>query len=187
VPDLAHIAESLRPLAEPIAGLRPDPHNARRHSVRNLGAIAASLATFGQQKPIVVDSDGVVLAGNGTLEAARSLGWTHLAVARTGLTGASGRAFALADNRTAELAEWDHAVLTEALAALAQEPGLDATVSGFNSRDIARSLAERAGPAAGFELPRVYQVVAECKGEADQRRAYELLREGGFACRVLPL
>ena len=187
MPDLAHIAADLKPLAEPIAGLHPDPRNARRHSVRNLRAIAAALETFGQQKPIVADADGVVLAGNGTLEAARSLGWTHLAVVRSALSGARGRAFALADNRSAELAQWDHRVLAEELAGLAQAPNLDATLSGFNRRDIGQTLAERAGPAAGFELPRTYQVVVECRGEAEQRRAYELLREAGFACRVLTL
>jgi ParB-like chromosome segregation protein Spo0J len=187
MPDLTHIADNLRPLAEPIAALHSDPHNARRHSPRNLRAIAASLRAFGQQKPIVAGPDGVVLAGNGTLEAARTLGWSHVAVVRSTLAAAQGRAFALADNRTAELAEWDHAVLAEELAALAQAPGLEATVSGFSRRDIAQTLAEQAGPDEGFELPRTYQVVVECRDEAEQRRAYDLLQQAGLSCRVLTL
>jgi ParB-like chromosome segregation protein Spo0J len=60
-----------------IADLSLDPNNARKHSQRNLDAIAASLKQFGQRKPIVVHR-GVVLAGNGTVEAAKTLGWTEI-------------------------------------------------------------------------------------------------------------
>src|SRR5690554_4033428 len=88
----------------PIGDLTADPANVRKHSTRNLEAIKASLKRFGQQKPIVVDGNGVVIAGNGTLEAARSLGWTHIEIVRTELTGSEAVAFAIADNRTAELA-----------------------------------------------------------------------------------
>ena len=62
-----------------IASLSPDPANARRHPERNLEQIKASLRRFGQQKPIVVDAANVVRAGNGTLAAAKSLGWTTIA------------------------------------------------------------------------------------------------------------
>lgn len=55
----------------PIATLHHDPANVRRHPEKNLDAIKASLARFGQQKPIVVSSDNVVVAGNGTLAAER--------------------------------------------------------------------------------------------------------------------
>src|SRR5947209_20180479 len=91
----------------PIASLHADPANTRRHSVRNLDAIMSSLVRFGQQKPIVVDGNNLVRAGNGTLSAARALGWTHVDVVRTALIGVEATAFAIADNRTAELAEWD--------------------------------------------------------------------------------
>ena len=92
-----------------INSLTPDPTNARKHDGKNLKAIASSLEKFGQRKPIVVTPDSIVVAGNGTLEAAKSLGWTQIAIARTpvGWTWDQIKAFALADNRTAELAEWD--------------------------------------------------------------------------------
>lgn len=57
-----------------VASLLFDPANVRKHGERNLDAIKASLARFGQQKPIVVDGDGIVRAGNGTLIAAEQLG-----------------------------------------------------------------------------------------------------------------
>jgi site-specific DNA-methyltransferase (adenine-specific) len=58
-----------------------------------------------------------VVAGNGTLEAAKNLGWTEIAISRTpvGWSWEQIRAFALADNRTAELAEWDDKVLADQL------------------------------------------------------------------------
>ena len=62
----------------PIADLRSDPANVRSHDNRNIEAIAGSLTRFGQQRPIVVDPTGVVIAGNGTLQAARSLGWESM-------------------------------------------------------------------------------------------------------------
>ncbi len=95
-----------------------DPSNARKHAPKNLEAIKGSLAKFGQQKPIVVGRNGIVIAGNGTLEAARALGWIELAVVRTELTGVEATAFALADNRAAELADWDRDILYETLKSL---------------------------------------------------------------------
>ena len=101
-----------------IGTLVSDPSNARRHGKRILEAIKASLLKFGLQKPLVVDRKGVVVAGNGTLEAARALGWTEIDVVRTGLNGVEVAAYAIADNRSAELAEWDFEALAPQLQAL---------------------------------------------------------------------
>jgi DNA modification methylase len=100
-----------------ISDLILDPRNARLHSQKNLDAIKKSLTQFGQRKPIVVTHDGVVLAGNGTMEAAKSLGWDHIDVTTTPADWDinTARAYALADNRTAELAEWDENVLAKQL------------------------------------------------------------------------
>jgi ParB-like chromosome segregation protein Spo0J len=97
-----------------IAELSLDPSNVRKHGRKNLDAIKASLRKFGQQKPIVVDAKGIVLAGNGTLTAAQELGWTEIQIVRTELAGVEATAFSIADNRTAELAEWKQE-LNEAL------------------------------------------------------------------------
>lgn len=102
----ANINPDLQHLARDIETLKPDPNNARKHSRRNLDAIAASLREYGQNKPIVA-SRGVIVAGNGTLEAARSLGWDQIAVIEFRGAGVQRMGYALADNRTAELADWD--------------------------------------------------------------------------------
>jgi len=91
--------------------IKLDPNNARRHGTVDIAAIAESLAKFGQRTPIVVDSDGVILKGNGTYLAAKRLGWSEINVARTELSGNEAKAYAIADNRTAELSEWDDAAL----------------------------------------------------------------------------
>ena len=92
-----------------IKNLKPDPDNARKHSERNIDAIAASLTRFGQRKPLIVNGESIVLAGNGTLQAAKKLGWVEIEVSQIpiGWSWEQQRAYALADNRTAELAEWD--------------------------------------------------------------------------------
>jgi DNA modification methylase len=112
-----------------ISELKNDPANARKHSPRNLKSIRDSLDVFGQQKPIVVDSRGVVIAGNGTLEAARELGWEEIDVAVTDLDPAHAQAFGIADNRTAELAEWDTDVLGQLL------EGMDSDLADILSID----------------------------------------------------
>lgn len=87
--------------------LVPDPRNIRIHSEKNLAAIRASLREFGQQIPLVVGQGNVVLKGNGTLQCMREMGWTKAIIHRTTLEGAKAIHFSIADNRSAELAEWD--------------------------------------------------------------------------------
>jgi ParB family chromosome partitioning protein len=129
-----------------IADLSLDPSNVRKHSRRNLDAIKASLRKFGQQKPIVVDAKGIVLAGNGTLTAAQELGWTEIQIVRTELAGVEATAFAIADNRTAELAEWEDS-LNDVLKSL-QDEGVDLADLGYSPEDIGQfAVAEAEAPA----------------------------------------
>ncbi len=140
-----NVSPSILGLLVPLADLRPDPRNARRHDERNVAAIAKSLERFGQQKPIVVGPDGAVVAGSGQLEAALRLGWTHLAAVRTDLEGPERTAYALADNRTAELAEWDTEVLASLVAELQAQDAEVLAAVGFGD-DLAAILGP-AGPA----------------------------------------
>jgi site-specific DNA-methyltransferase (adenine-specific) len=105
----------------PIDSISEDPANVRTHPDPNLEAIKGSLRRFGQQKPIVVDKDGVVRAGNGTLKAARALGWPEIQIVRSALAGVDLTAYAIADNRSGELAEWDYEGLADILRALKGE------------------------------------------------------------------
>ena len=133
------IHPSLSALAVQIADLTPDPRNARRHGTRNLDAIRRSLERFGQRKPIVVQREGMIVrAGNGFLEAARALGWTEVAAVLVDEADVEATAYAIADNRTAELASWDDEVLAELLASLQDDPSFDHLATGFTDTEIAR-------------------------------------------------
>ena len=114
-----------------------DPKNARTHDKKNIEAIKSSLTKFGQRKPIVVMGDGTVIAGNGTLEAAKQIGWTELVCALTpdDWTWDQARAYALADNRTAELADWDSMILADQLLEL-DSVGWDIKELGFGIDDM---------------------------------------------------
>lgn len=115
--------------------LHLDAANLRRHPQRNLAAIKASLSRFGQQSPIVIDANNVVRKGNGTLLVARELGWAKIAVVRSPLAGSEASAYAIADNRTAELATWDDVALGDVLGALKGE-GFNLDEFGFNDQEL---------------------------------------------------
>jgi ParB-like chromosome segregation protein Spo0J len=123
-----------------VSTLRPYPANARNGDT---DAIAESLRANGQFRPIVVSSDGVVLAGNHTMFAAMELGWEELDIVRLPITGDSNEAakIVLADNRTADRARYDDGLLLELLRSLDG----DLYGTAFDSDDLA-ALAHLAVP-----------------------------------------
>lgn len=125
----------MKPYQEvPIDDLKPDPENAVEHGEANIRAIMASLKKFGQQKPLVVTRTLVVVAGNGTLLAAKRLGWSTLEVRFTELEGDEATAYALADNSTARLATWKTPFLVGQLDHLKMK-GWDMPAFGFSPED----------------------------------------------------
>jgi DNA modification methylase len=120
-----------------IKDLTPDPANARQHDEKNLKAIQGSLNQFGQRKPIVITEAGVIVAGNGTVEAAKRLGWLKIDAVRVpgDWTPEQTKAFALADNRTAELAAWNTEALTAQLQEL-EEKGWEIAEFGFEALEF---------------------------------------------------
>ena len=127
-----------------------DPKNANQHPTRNLDSIKASLTEFGQVKPIVINPDGKVIAGNGTYLAAKELGWTDIHCVIFDTTAPKETAYGIADNRTAELAEWDDVVLADLLV------GLDTDlqdVTGFTQEEIDALAPKDDGYGDDFTLP----------------------------------
>lgn len=147
---LDYIEESLRPFAVPIDSLTPDPENPRIHDQINMEAIEASLREFGQTIPIVVQKQGMIVrVGNGRVQAAKNLGWSHVAAVVTDKPEAVMKAFGIADNRTGELARWNQGELARLLDEIQDSvPDLLGSV-GFEMREvetlIARYLPEVAG------------------------------------------
>lgn len=165
-----------------ISELHADPNNARKHSKKNIDTIKASLSRFGQQKPIVVRGD-TVIAGNGTLAAAFELNWDTIDIVRVPeeWDDATAKAYALADNKTAELAEWDSNVLIAQLTELAAE-GLELEDLGFvipNLDDAPRLDADIE------DVPVNYGIVVECQTESEQAVLLERFILEGLRVRAL--
>jgi len=128
-------------LLRPVAELRPHAGNARVHSAEQLEQIKASILAFGFTNPLLVDEDGVLIAGHGRLEAAAALGMAKVPViVLRHLSAAQKEALRLADNRIAENATWDQALLRDALAAV-QAAEIDVAALGFSADELAAILA----------------------------------------------
>lgn len=114
---------------KPLADLTPYENNPR-HNEAAIEAVAASIREFGFKVPIVIDREGVIVAGHTRVAAAHRLGLeTVPAIIADDLTEEQIRAFRLADNRTAELAGWDEDLLAQELEAIAD---IDMTQFGFD-------------------------------------------------------
>lgn len=130
----------------PLSSLAHDEKNARKHSPRNIEEVKRSLEAFGQHAPLVVQRKGNrVLVGNARLEAMRALGWETAAVVFVDDDDETAVRRALADNRTAELAEWDDAVLAELLSSLGEVP---ADVPGWSDEELRAILTDYSGAMA---------------------------------------
>ncbi|MEY4756034.1 MAG: hypothetical protein RJA34_932 [Pseudomonadota bacterium] len=125
----------------PTAKLVPYARNARTHSDEQVAQIAASIVEFGFTNPILAGSDGVIVAGHGRLAAAQKLGLdTVPVVVLDHLTPTQRRALIIADNRIAENAGWDDAMLRIELQSL-QEDGFNLDITGFDADALAEIMA----------------------------------------------
>jgi DNA modification methylase len=121
--------------------LIPWARNPRTHSDAQIAQIAASIAEFGFNNPILVDTKAGIIAGHGRLLAAHKLGLTEVPViVLDHLTEAQKRAYIIADNQLALNAGWDEDLLRAELAAL-QAEDFDVSVIGFEDEELARLLA----------------------------------------------
>jgi DNA modification methylase len=118
--------------------LSPYPRNARTHSRKQIGQIAASIERFGFTNPVLIDEANMVLAGHGRVSAARQLGMSAVPCVRiASLTQAEKRAYILADNKLALNAGWDEDLLAGELSFLIEEVGeIDIELTGFTVAEI---------------------------------------------------
>src|SRR5215216_288974 len=142
---------TLRPLSvtyRSTGSLKPDPRNARTHSKRQVEQIVASIRQFGFTNPILIDPDGVLIAGHGRLLAAKSMGMAEVpTIELVGLNDAQKRALRLADNKIALGAGWDLELLKAELTELATlDVSMDLTVTGFSTGELDVLLGGRADP-----------------------------------------
>jgi ParB-like chromosome segregation protein Spo0J len=167
----------------PIDDLTLDANNARSHNKKNIDAIAKSLQTFGQRKPVVITKDNIVVAGNGTLEAARQIGWKGLSVVRVPDTWDEDtiKAYALADNRTAELASWNTEILLSQLRELKLE---EWNIGELGFKDFDLKTRDEIDTSIK-EIAERYEVVIECADENEQTALLLRLSEEGLRVRAI--
>jgi hypothetical protein len=159
-------APPLRVTWLPVAALKPDPRNARKHPQRQIDAIAASIRAFGFTNPILIDGERNVIAGHGRLLAAQAIGMDEVpTIALEGLSPTQVRALRLADNRIAEGSGWDRDLLRIELVELSTlDLGIDLSITGFSALTT------------GVRLPR--QRSGASKGVASAPRAAPRVRRG---------
>jgi ParB-like chromosome segregation protein Spo0J len=141
-----------------IDDLQTDPANLRAHDERNARGIESSLRRFGAGRSIVIDGHGVVVAGNGTIEAARRAGMAEVlivdpgpgqvvAVRRKDWTTTEATAYSIADNRLTDLSAFKEDDLADTLRSLELD-GFDLDDVGFSSEELRVMLGDGPEPAS---------------------------------------
>lgn len=126
-----------------VADLIPYARNSRTHSDEQVAQIAASIREFGWTNPVLITSDGSLIAGHGRLLAARKLGLTEVpAIALDHLSETQRKALVIADNKLALNAGWDEEMLALEIGELAAED-FDLALMGFSEAELARLAAEK--------------------------------------------
>lgn len=163
----------------PIGDIKPYPNNPRRNDDA-VAAVMESIKQCGYCAPIVVDEDGVVLAGHTRLKALKKLGRTEAEVCvKAGMTEEQKKKYRLLDNKTNELAVWDFDALAEEL------DGLD-----FGDFDFGFSLADEESDTKERReaaLAQSISVVIDCDDDDEAERIFNELKEQGYECRISTL
>jgi ParB-like chromosome segregation protein Spo0J len=124
----------------PVADLVPHIGNPKLHPEAQIVALMSSIREYGFTNPVLIDENGGIIAGHGRLLAAKRLKMETVPCLRLhGLTPAKKRLYVIADNRLAELGEWDDELLSAQLN-IAVEEGGDPALSGFTGDDLAKAL-----------------------------------------------
>ena len=133
----------------PIDSVKPYELNPRKVLWGGVDALSESIKKFGWQKPILIDKNNVIIAGHTRLMAAQQLGLTEIPVAVADwLTDEQVKAYRLADNKIAELSEWDFEKLAEEIKATS---GIDFSELGFSEIELFGLLGEFEPEAFGDE------------------------------------
>ena len=175
-----------------IKDIQPYEHNPRNNDGA-VDAVAASIKEFGWQQPIVVDKDGVIIAGHTRYKAAKKLKLKEVpVVVADNLTDEKVKAYRLADNKTSELAEWDSSALDKELAELSD---FDMSQFGFDpaifpdAQEVVEDDYEEAVPEEPkSKLGDIYQLgrhLLMC-GDSTDAESVQKLCQGGKSICCLP-
>lgn len=164
----------------------PYENNPRQNDIA-VDKVAMSLEQYGWQQPIVVDGDGIVIAGHTRLKAAVKLGMDKCpVVVADNLTQEQVKAYRIADNRTGELAEWDKDLLDLEIQELI-DLDFDVELTGFSMEDLGLEGDPEPStqPAERDQVQENFMVVIECETEEEQLSLLEKFQEDGLKCKAL--
>ena len=140
------------------AQLKPRARNPRTHTKKQIQQVAASIKEFGFISPVLVDGADGIIAGHGRVEAAELIGMSDVPTVRVDhLTPAQIRAYVIADNKLAENAGWDRALLALELQELSVDLNFDVTVTGFETAEVDILIQDlnTAAPDEADEVPEI--------------------------------
>ena len=168
-----------------ISELKAYEKNARKHSSQQISKIKDSISAFDFINDVIVDENGMILCGHGRVEAAKKMKLKQVPCkVIKHLTDAQKRAYILADNRLAELADWDMDMVQAELDDLAVE--LDVGIIGFDLPEEENTDGGASGSQdQSFSYQEQFGVIIMCKDEAHQKKVYEDLSKEGYECKVV--
>jgi len=150
--------------------LMPRARNPRTHTKKQIQQIAASIKEFGFISPVLTDGADGIIAGHGRIEAAKLIGMSDVPTVHVDhLTSAQIRAYVIADNKLAENAGWDRALLALELQELSVELNFDVTVTGFEVAEIDLLIQDlnEGAPDEADEVPEVNRSVPAVSRRGD--------------------
>lgn len=169
---------------KPISELKRYANNPRKneHAVR---AVANSISAFGFKIPIVIDANDVIVCGDTRYQACYELGITEVpCIIADDLTEEQVRAFRLADNKTAEIAEWDFEKLAEELDDILDTTDFDMTNFGFDVDSIMNPATSDDVKDLSDTIGTTFNVIVKCDSEYEQMETYEALTGMGYKCQT---
>lgn len=171
-----------------IDDIKPYENNPRDNDDA-VDAVANSIKRFGWQQPIVVDNDGVIVAGHTRYKAAKKLGLKYVPVVQaihddgTPLTDEEIKAYRLADNKTNELATWDDELLEDELIGI---DDIDMSQFGFDDFDKeANDEADVDSLDLSDNVEEKFELKVECQDKKSLEDLYDMLQKEGYTCNIL--
>lgn len=163
--------------------IKPYEKNPRKND-NAVECVANSIKEFGFKVPVVIDKDNVIVCGHTRYKAAKKIGLKAVpCVVADDLTEEQIKAYRLADNKVAELAEWDIDLLGEELEGIFD---IDMSDFGFDLEEEEPTVPTERKDLSS-KVSETYEVIIECSDEMQQEELYSRLTGEGLSCRVLTL
>ena len=166
--------------------LIPYTNNSRRHSVEQIARIESLITEYGFINPVILNGT-IIVAGHARVQAATNLKLPTIPTLDVSyLSKTQIQAYVIADNRSAELSEWDTPILEQEIADL-MEQGFDLALVGFEDFKFSENETNEDDTEKDKEFQNKFEVVAECEDETDQEAVFKLLTAKGYKCRILSM